>query len=280
MSRLFRRKFANGFALVVCLLLALAAALPLASILWQVWERGHAALNWGFLTQPPRQDPHTFQRTGGIAHALVGSAIVVGLASLMGAPVGVLTGTYLAETGRGRAPGWVRTVTDALAGTPSIVAGLFGYALVAARFGFSAWAAACALALLMVPTVARTTEEALRTVPQSYRDGALALGAPHWKTLLRVVAPAAWPGTATGLILAVARIAGETAPLIVTMIGALHMVTQPGQSMETLPVLIYDYGRAAQPALKAQGWGAALVLIALILVLNLVVRAVSRRRIP
>lgn len=276
---LWRRRLANRVAILVCLGLALAAVWPLLSVLLQVWTNGHAGVTRDFLTQGPAQDITTLQRTGGIKHAILGSLIVVALGTLIGAPLGLVTGVFLAETGRGRAVGLVRTVSDVMAGTPSIVAGLFGAAtVVAINDAFSAWAAAVALALLMVPTIARTTEEALRNVPNSYREAALALGAPQWKTLVRVVLPSGAPSIATGLILGVARIAGETAPLIVTMVTALTVVTDPGKSMATLPTLIYEYGRAAAPELRQQAWAAALVLITGILGLNLVVRLLARRR--
>ena len=172
-----------------------------------------------------------------------------------------------------------------MSGIPSIVAGLFGYALVVATApnifthdGYSAWAGGVALAVLMIPTVARTTEEALRTVPQSYREAALALGAPRWYSILRVVLPASWGAVATGLLLAVARIAGETAPLLMTAgSSGAFLNTDPSKPVTTLPFLIYDYYKA-RGDLEGPAWGAALVLIAMILVLNLTVRLLSMRR--
>lgn len=277
-----RRRITNRAAVLVCLLLALLAVAPLASVLWVVASRGWSLVNWTFLHDAPTLSfspaAGKFLRGGGIGPAVVGTGIVVGLATLLGAPTGILAGLYLSET-RGRAAGWVRTAIDSMAGIPSIVAGLVGYAIVAVWIGPSAWAAATALALLMLPTVARTTEEAVRTVAAAQRDAALALGAPEWKTMAKVVIPGAWPGIATGLILGIARVAGETAPLVVTMIaGPLFFQRDPMQSVPTLPALIYDYGRSAQDELQAQSWGAALVLIAAILILNVTVRLLSRRR--
>jgi len=286
MSRLARRKAMNVVALAVCLVLLLAAVAPLVSVLWQVWQRGHAALGVAFFTQAERKsfDLATAQFTygGGMAHAALGTLIVVGLGALVGAPFGILAGIYLSEYGRHRAGDWLRAVNDALAGIPSIVAGLFAVALMASlrphSIPFSGWTGALALALLMVPTVTRATESALGTVPQSLRDGALALGAPRWRTTLRIVLPVAWPSVTTGLLLGVARIAGETAPVLLAA-GYLNNVTlDPAHGMPTLPVLIYQYSKSAVDVRVQQGWGAALVLITGVLAVNVLVRLLSRRR--
>lgn len=275
-DRLARRRLTGWAAVVLCLALALAAVWPLLSLLWQVWEKGHGAVTWGFLTKNPTSllnpDP------GGIANAIVGSGIVVGIGTAIGAPFGILVGVYLAEVGRGRLASAARTAADALAGIPSIVAGLFGYALIVTHYHFSAWAAGVALSVLVVPVVTRTTEEALRTVPQHVRDAALALGAPHWYTTARVVFPQAWGGIVTGLLLSVARIAGETAPVILTSTPSLFFVTDPSKGVMTLPTLIYSYGKSSFEKQNAQAWGAALVLIILVLALNVIVRTLSRRR--
>lgn len=273
-GRLRRRHVASRAAAVLCVALAVVAAFPLFSVLFNIVDLGAGAINWEFLSTEG-QGPYL--PGGGIWHAIIGSGMVVGLGTLLGAPAGLLVGTYLAET-NGRLVGLVRTVVDALAGMPSIVAGLFAYAVVVTRVGLSAWAGAWALAVLMLPTVTRTTEEALRTVPQAYRDASLALGAPRWRTIFFVVFPAAWSAVLTGLLLGVSRIAGETAPLVVTVLTSTFVSTDPGQPVATLPVLIYDYGRSAYPKLIEQAWGAALVLIALVLALNLLVRGLSALR--
>ncbi|HLF16092.1 MAG TPA: phosphate ABC transporter permease PstA [Candidatus Thermoplasmatota archaeon] len=275
MNRLARRRLANRTAAGVCLAFTLLAIFPLFSVLWEVWKRGHGVVDMEFLTSPPQ--PPAFPG-GGIQHALVGTGIVVGLATLVGAPVGMLAGIFLSEYGRNRLGDVIRTVTDALSGIPSIAAGLFAYAFVVSRYGFSAWAGSVALAILMIPTVTRTTEEALRTVPQSLRDASLALGAPRWVTTLRIVLPAAWGAVLTGLLLGVARIAGETAPLLLTVLTSFFYSTDPTQPVATLQYLIYDYGKSAYPKLVEQAWGAALVLITGVLVLNLAVRLLARSR--
>lgn len=274
MNRLARRHLVHRAATVVCLLLALVAVFPLFSVLWELVRQGGSVVTWSFLTSPPEL-PNS--PGGGIQHAIFGTTLVVGIGTLYGAPLGLLIGTYLSESGSRRA-GVVRTVVDAMAGMPSIVAGLFAYAVVVSQTGFSAWAGGVALAVLMVPTVTRTTEEALRTVPQSYRDASLALGSPRWRTTLFVVFPAAWGAVLTGLLLGVARVAGETAPLLLTVLTSLYVSTDPNGPVATLPVLIYDYGKSAYPKLNQQAWGAALVLILMVLTLNLVVRGISKLR--
>jgi phosphate transport system permease protein len=279
---LARRRLASRAAAVVCLLLGLVALSPLASVLWTVAAKGSAVVGWGFLSRAPhrRLDPETLQVVfgGGILHAVVGTGLVVGIGTLIGAPAGILAGVFLSEFGRNKVGDAVRTLADAMSGIPSIVAGLFGYALVVARFGFSAWAGGVALSVLMLPTVTRTTEEALRTVPQGLRDASLALGAPKWHTTLKVVLPAAWSAVATGLLLSVSRIAGETAPLLLTTLTSFYLVQDPRQPVATLPTLIYDYGKSAYPALQEQAWGTALVLIAGVLLVNVTVRLLSLRR--
>jgi phosphate transport system permease protein len=270
-----QRVLVSRIAAGLCLALALAAVWPLLSVLWTVVERGHAVVDWTFLTTLPTGP---FLPGGGIQNALVGTGLVVALGTAMGAPAGLLAGIFLSESGRNRFGDGIRTFVDAMAGVPSIAAGLFAYAVVVTRYGFSAWAGAVALAVLMVPVVTRTTEEALRTVPQSLRDASLALGAPKWYTTLRVVLPAAWGTVVTGILLSVSRIAGETAPLLLTTLTSFFLVKDPSQPVATLPALVYDYGKSAYPKLNEQAWGAALVLITGVLLVNVVVRLLSLRR--
>lgn len=280
MTLLWRRKLVSRLAAGVCLLFAAAACYPLVSVVYEVWKRGHSALSWSLLVTSPHVDLSNIAHPVwhyGILHALVGTGMVVAIGTCIGAPIGLLAGIWLSEYGGSRRGEAVRTVADALAGMPSIVAGLFGYALVVTKFGFSAWAGGVALSILMLPVVTRTTEEALRVVPQSLREASLALGAPRWKTTMRVVVPAAWGGITTGLLLAVSRISGETAPLLLTVLTSSFLVMDPSQPVATLPGLIYNYGKAADPLQVQTAWGAALVLILAILGVNLLVRLVSRR---
>ena len=281
MNRTQRRRLASRLAALVCLALTIVACWPLFSVLAELWQRGHAIVDWSFLTTDARIEISPVRGlvyTGGIRYALVGTGLVVGLGSLLGAPIGFAAGIFLSEYGRNRFGDLIRTIVDAMAGIPSIVAGLFGYAFVVSRWGFSAWAGATALAVLMIPTITRTTEEALRTVPQSLRDAALALGGTRWHTTLRVVVPAAIGPIVTGLLLGVARIAGETAPLLLTVLFNNFYSTDPAKPVGTLPALIYNYGKAANPSQIEQSWGAALVLIVLVLAVNLAVRFLARPR--
>ncbi|MEA3203147.1 MAG: phosphate transport system permease protein [Thermoplasmata archaeon] len=275
MSLRARRRLFDRAATIVCLAFTAAACWPLLSVLWELWQRGHGALSWEFLSSLPT--PPALPG-GGILHAIVGTLMVVAIGTAIGAPIGLLAGVWLAEGKGGRLAGFVRTVTEAMAGMPSIVAGLFGYALVVSRFGFSAWAGGVALSLLMLSPVTRTAEEALLAVPKGLREASMALGAPRWKTTVRVVLPAAWAGVTTGLLLAVSRIAGETAPLLLTVNTSFFLVTDPAQPVATLPGLIYSWGKSAYDKQVEQAWGAALVLIAAILAVNLLVRFLARAR--
>ena len=275
MSLLARRKVVNQAAKVIALLLTLLAVYPLFSVLWKVLERGLPVISMEFLFGLPTAPALA---GGGIFHAIVGSGIIVGLATAVGAPVGLLAGIFLAEFRETVFSRAVRTTADIMTGIPSIVAGLFGYAVIVTRYGFSGWAAAVALALIITPIITRTTEEALRTVPQTYREAGLALGAPRWYTIFFVVLRPAWGSIATGCLLGIARIAGESAPLLLTMLTSFFLVTNPAEPMAAMPYLIYDYNKNAVQKLQDQSWGIALVLIVLVLVINVTVRFLSRRR--
>jgi phosphate transport system permease protein len=281
-----RRRAVNHVMRVVCLLLAAVAALPLVLIVWQVWSAGHGALSWHLLTHSKEQTlsivdgTAEIRFTGGVWHAVTGSLLVVALATAFSAPLGILAGVWLSESGTGRVAAWVRGAAEAMAGVPSIVAGIFGYELVVRGLGvgYSAWAAAAALALVMLPTVTRATEEGLRTVPRALREGALALGAPRWLTTLRVVLPNAAGAVTTGLLLAMARAAGETAPVLLTSLANRLPPTGPGDKVSTLPTVIYDYINDPSADLHAQAQAAALLLIGGVLAVNILVRVVSAKR--
>jgi phosphate transport system permease protein len=273
---------------VACLLLAAAAALPLVLIVLQVWSIGHGALSWHLLSHPREQaltidaqGAHIHQ-VGGVWNAIVGSLMVVGLSTAFSAPIGILAGVWLSESGSGRVAAAVRGAAEAMAGVPSIVAGIFGYALVVRGLGlgYSGWAAAAALSIVMLPTVTRATEEGLRTVPRALREGALALGAPRWLTTLRIVLPNAWGAVMTGLLLAMARAAGETAPVLLTSLANRLPPSGPGDKVSTLPTVIYDYINDPSAELHAQAQGAALLLIGGVLAVNVAVRLMSARRSP
>jgi phosphate transport system permease protein len=237
--------------------------------------KGLPALNASFFLHMPKP---VGEPGGGMANAIVGTLILVALGALIAVPVGVGTGVYLAEYGDGRLAAVVRYTADLLAGVPSIVVGVAAYGLVVVPMGrFSAIAGGAALGILMLPTIVRSTEEVVRLVPQSYRHAALALGAPQWRVLASVVVPAAWSGILTAIMLAVARAAGETAPLLFTALGNRFWSLSLDQPMASLPVFIFDYARAPYDDWNRQAWTGALVLLMLVATMSGLMRLTTRR---
>jgi phosphate transport system permease protein len=256
--------------------LSFVAVLTLVLILGDLVAKGASSLDWSFFTRNPVP---AGESGGGVANAIVGSGIIVGLAALIGLPVGIGTGLYLAEYGSGRL-GWiVRFIADVMNGTPSIVIGIFAWTWLVKPMGrFSALAGGAALAMLMIPMIARTTEEMVRLVPHSLREAALALGYPRWRTSLRIVARTALGGIVTGCLVAVARIAGETAPLLFTALGNLNFTTSIVHPMQTLSLQIYVYATGPFDEWHRLAWAAALVLMGLVLLLSLLARWATRQR--
>ena len=271
-----RRRIVDRLARAACLGATLLAVVPLAGVLSYVGEAGLAGLSLDFFTGLPAP---VGESGGGVRHAIAGTLVLVGLACLVGIPLGVTAGVYLAELGRGRLARLVRFAADVLAGVPSITVGIFVYTLVVLTMGrFSALAGGIALGILMLPTVTRTTEELLLLVPASLREAGLALGVPRWRVTLRIVLVTAAPGIATGVMLAVARVAGETAPLLFTALGNRFFSTALDQPIAALSVQIYTYATSPYDEWHRQASAAALVLVALVLVLNLLARWVFARR--
>src|SRR5207253_4153144 len=236
--------------------------------------RGIGALNLRFLIDVPRP----VGEGGGIGNAIVGSGLLL-LSCGCGIPTGIACGIYLSEFGGGWFAAGVRFLIDTLSGMPSIVTGVFVYSVVVLRMRhFSAFAGGIALALIMIPIVARTTEEMIRLVPQSLREGALALGAPQWRVTLGVVLPAAASGIATGAMLAIARVSGETAPLLFTAFGSRFYPRNLNEPIASLTVQIYNYAISPYDEWHAQAWAATLVLMALILSINILVRFLTRKK--
>jgi phosphate transport system permease protein len=237
--------------------------------------QGIGSLNLSFLVESPKP----VGEGGGIGNAILGSLVLLAVSSAIGLPFGIAVGIYLAEFGSGRFGSLVRFFADTLTGIPSIVTGVFVYTIVVVPFGhFSALAGGIALAFIMVPIVARTTEEMIKLVPQNLREGALALGAPQWRVTLGVVVPAAASGIATGAMLAIARISGETAPLLFTAFGSRFFSYYLDQPIASLTVQIYNYAISPYDEWHAQAWAATLVLMTLILSLNIAVRVLTRKR--
>lgn len=253
-----------------CLVLTLG---PLFLILGYITYRGVTALNWAFFTRLPISQP------SGLGHALLGSAMLVGLATVFAVPIALLAAIYLAEYRTSRLAPAVRFVGELLGGVPSIIIGIFGYALLVVPWGFSGWAGAFALAVMMVPVVMRASEEALRLVPASIRQASYALGATHWQTVTRVIVPAALPSIVTGVFLAIARIAGETAPLLLTAYNSSFWPTGPGNRTPFLTYYIYTYSLSEDPQEKQLAWAAALVLLALVMLLNVGIRLMTGKRV-
>lgn len=257
----------SGLALA-CVLLAL---IPLVYILLEVVLKGAPAISWHFLTSRTKG---TGEPGEGIGNAIVGTLLLVSYASLIGLPVGLLTGIYVSEYGNNRFGRTVRFFNDVLSNFPSIVIGLLAYTLVVAYFnlGFSLIAGSVALAIIMIPIVANTTEEALRMVPNSLREGALALGVPRHRAVLRVMLVNAKSGVVTGALLAIARIAGETAPLLLTAFYSNYWSVSPTEPVASLPLTIFRNYNSPSSVLLQQAWGAALVLILIVLSINIGVR--------
>jgi phosphate transport system permease protein len=271
-SRYGFRKFKNRLFFVLCAACVVLAITPLLSILWEVIVRGAPQLSLNFLVAT--------NAGGGIGPAIQGTLILIGLTSLIGIPIGILSGVYLAEFGNNKYASAMRSINDVLTEFPSIVVGItaYGVIVVALIGSYSAIAGAVALCFILIPIVARTTEESLKLVPNSVREASLALGAHKWRTTLSVVLPSAKAGLLTGTLLAVARVAGETAPLIMTVLGNRYFFQGLTEPMAALPLEIWRDSLQPQASLQAQGWGAALVLILMVLSLNIAVRLASRGR--
>ena len=262
----------------MCVLFTTSILLILAFITFYLIVKGFSHLSWDIFTKVPIP-PGMEGGPGGLKNALVGTGILIVLASVVGIPLGVLAGIYLSEySARSWLAAPARFIADVLTGVPSIVVGILGYELfVVPMGGFNGYAGACALAFIMIPIVARTTEEMLRLVPNSYRDASIALGATKARTILRVVIPAATGGLVTGVMLALARVAGETAPLLFTALGTRLFTLNPNQPFPSLTKQIYDYAMGPYREQKELAWSGILVLISLIFVLNVIIRFVARR---
>lgn len=276
MNRYLFRKGIDWAMTGLCGLAVLAALIPLWSVLWLVISKGAHGLSWAFFTQLPKP---VGEEGGGIANALVGTATIVVLACAIGLPLGIGAGVFLAEHGDGSVGSAVRLTAEVLSGIPSIVVGIVAYALVVVPMKrFSAIAGAVALAILMIPTLARGTEELVRLVPGSLREASLALGVPGWKTSLRVILRTALPGLVTASLLAVARAAGETAPLLFTSLSNQFWSTRPDQPTASLTVLIFNYAKGPYEDWHQKAWSAALVLLIFVAVLNVGSRLLTRSR--
>jgi phosphate transport system permease protein len=270
-----RRRVTDHVMTGVAILTVVIVLAPLVAIFGYLLYRGVGSMNWAFFTQTPKP---VGEEGGGMANAIVGSIVILGIASLIGVPFGVGAGIYLAEFGRNRFGQAIRFTADVLNGVPSIVIGIVAYAIVVLyQKHFSALAGGVALAIMMVPTISRTTEEMLLLVPQSLREAAYGLGVPYWRTTLSITLRTATSGVITGIMLAFARVAGETAPLLFTAFGNQYWNLRADQPTAALPLQIYVYANSPYDDWHRQAWAGSLVLIILIVTAIAAVRYAVRR---
>jgi phosphate transport system permease protein len=274
-TRLRWRKLVSGFMLTMTGVCAVVAVSVLFLILGYLVYNGGTSINWDFFTKLPAPVGET---GGGMANAIAGSAKLLFLATLIGVPIGFFGGVYLAEFSGNEVAFVVRYAADLLNGAPSIVIGIFAFAVAVHPFGhFSTLAGSFALGLMMIPITLRNTEEFLRAVPRALREGSMALGAGKWTTIVRVIIPAAYRGILTAILLALARVAGETAPLLFTALGNRYWSPGWNQPTASLPVMIYTYALSPYEDWHRQAWAAGLVLLGLILMVNIVARVILSR---
>lgn len=271
-----RRRLTSVIMLGVLWIAAIIAVVPLLLIVLHLVKTGAGAVNWAFFTQTPRP---VGDAGGGMANAIVGTLILVVMACCVGLPAGIGAGLYLAEYRGGKLADSVRFLSDVLNGLPSIVIGIFAWELLVRPVRhFSALAGGIALGAMMIPLLTRTTEEMIRTVPISLREAALALGYPRWRTSLAIILRTALPGIVTGALVALARIAGETAPLLFTAFGNQFWSVSPGSPIAALPLQVFTYAISPYDEWHAQAWAGALVLLSLVFVISLLARVVTRAR--
>ena len=275
MTRAARRRLLSNFVAGLCGLAVLLALVPLAFVFFYVVKQGFSSLNWAFFTQMPKP---VGEPGGGMANAMVGTLILIGLASIVAIPVGLIAGVYLSEYAGGKFAAAVRFTADVLNGVPSIVIGIFAYGLaVLPVHRFSALAGGLALGFMMIPIVTRTTEDLLNLVPSTLREGALALGSTRARAAFGVMVPAALPGIMTGILVALARIAGETAPLLFTSFNNRFFTARLDQPIASLTVQVYTYAISPYDDWHRQAWAGALVLVAFVFLFSVLARMVTRR---
>ncbi len=255
---------------------AILAILPLVLVFYHLVKEGFTSINWAFFTQLPKP---VGEPGGGMANAIIGTFILIGLASLIGVPVGVLGGVFLSEYSHKRLNWWIRFAADIVNGVPSITWGMVVYALVVVPMkGFSALAGGIVLGLMMIPLIMRTTEEVLQLVPNGYREASLALGIAQWKTITQIVVRTALKGIITGILIALARIAGETAPLLFTAFGNGYWASKLTEPIAAMPLQIFNYAISPYDDWHRQAWAGALVLLLLVTAINITVRVLTRDR--
>lgn len=267
--------FKDRVFLAVIILLSFIVILPLASILIYIFRQGIQHVNWEFLTTLPKPPGET---GGGIVNAIIGTVLIVFFASLIAIPIGILSGVYLSESKKSRVADSVRITVDVLQGIPSIVIGIVAYIWVVLPMGgFSAISGSVALAIMMLPVIIKNTEETLKLVPDSLKEAAYALGVPYYRVVLKVLLPAGLSGIVTGALVGVARVLGETAPLLFTAFGNPFTSLDMGKSMETIPHIIFKYATSPYKEWQDAAWGASLILVSFVLFLNIMSKVVIRK---
>jgi phosphate transport system permease protein len=270
------RKAKSRFMQTLAFCCALLAILPLVLVFYHLLKEGFTSINWAFFTQLPKP---VGEVGGGMANAIVGTFVLIGLASLIGVPIGVLGGIFLSEYSHKRLNWWIRFVADIVNGVPSITWGMVVYALVVVPMkGFSALAGGIVLGMMMIPLIMRTTEEVLQLVPSGYREASLALGIAQWKTIVQIVVRTALKGIITGILIALARIAGETAPLLFTAFGNGYWTSKLTEPIAAMPLQIFNYAISPYDDWHRQAWAGALVLLLLVTTINVTVRVLTRDR--
>lgn len=275
MNQMARRKFLSGLVVFLCGAAVAIALVPLAFVFFYVIKQGFSSLNWDFFTKMPKPVGET---GGGMANAIVGTLMLIGIAGAFAVPVGIIAGVYVSEYAKRPFASLVRFTADVLNGVPSIVIGIFAYGLAVLPVKhFSALAGGLALGFMMVPIITRTTEELLNLVPPTLREGSLALGSTRARAAFSVMVPAALPGIMTGILVALARIAGETAPLLFTAFNNRFWSTDLRQPIASLPVQVFSYAISPYDDWHRQAWAGALVLVAMVFIFSVLARVVTRR---
>jgi phosphate transport system permease protein len=272
-----KKRIINRIVTILCIICVGLAIVPLGSILFEVIKNGISALSVEFLTQKPGS---MISGRGGIGPAIQGTLITIGIASIIAAPVGIFAGIFLSEfAGAGPLPHAIRFFNDVLTGLPSIVLGIVGYIIIVLAIGsFSVWAGSFALSIIMIPIVVRVTEESLKVVPNSIREAGHSLGIPKWKITLRITLKTAFSGVLTGTVIGISRIAGETAPLIMTILGTSLFFTGFDDPVDALPLRIWRLSSQPYEAAHTAGWGAALILILIVLLFSVTLRFLAARK--
>lgn len=274
-SNVFIRGIKDRAFKILVIILSLLVVLPLFLILLFIFKQGMSSINWQFFIHLPKP---VGEQGGGIANALVGTFLLVTLASIFSIPIGVTAGIYLSEFKESKISYWVRLCVDMLQGIPSIVIGIIAYLWVVKQMGhFSALSGAIALGIMMLPVIIKSTEETLKLIPESFKEASFALGVPYYRTIIKVILPAGLSGIITGILLGISRIAGETAPLLFTAFGNPFMNWNIGKPVSSLPLLIFNYAISPYEDWHKLAWGAAFVLVIFVLFLNLIAKGVIRK---